>query len=335
MVEGRRVAVVGAGASALDLCMHSIAAGAAGKVEWVVRTPRHFQGCALMRTLWPMVLTQLMEGPVANPLINLFLNVVMFLAHLCAGTLSWLPRAWFDVRYAQAVPGRGALLAAKDRLSRHVGAGVARVEAGAVHLTDGTAIRSVDLLLLGTGYDAPARPAGFDRPANFAGFLPTGDARGRLYLVGEDLLDTTAASPMVAVLNLDAFQAVTRGDAPGCCGAAAAERALGERRRWPAEGSGRLLNLLEPLIAAVPLARGAYPFYVWRLQMIAVYTYYRAVHRTTVFSTKRVIRVGMDLDKMPRVASAGGHGKGRRHGKGLQGQGGSQDGAQVEIMVAA
>lgn len=365
-VTGRRVAVVGGGASALDLVLNTIEAGAAGRVEWVVRTSRHFQGSGLLRGLWPMVLAQLLWAPaVANKLLNDAVNFVMLVAHALAGTRSWLPAARLDLTTSQVVPGRGALLRQKDRLARWEGAGVARAERGRVILDDGREIPDVDLLLLGTGYAPPARPAGFERPANFAGFLPTGSARGRLYMLGEDLLDTTAASPLVAALLVDALrgadaawagepaaaaaavgESVAAADAdietgggggaasiaapgaaamtkaggagagdgagaaggvaelpePGCFGAGfapAARAAIAEGRRWPAPG--RLVNAMEVATATAPISRSAKPFAIWRIKMLAVYLYYRFAHRTTVFDPARVIRTGMDLDKMPRA----------------------------------
>jgi hypothetical protein len=194
--SGKRVAVVGAGASGLDLCLNSLEAGAAGPVEWILREPKFFSGCEV-RTMWPMVMLQLMLGAFALHLLNLAVNLAVFLHHSLAGTRSWVPRAWFDMRRTQYVPGRSLLLRRRKDLSRHAGAEVSKVEGGAVHLSTGEVLHGIDTLLLGTGYAPPERPDGFEKPTNFAAFLATGPkAAGKLLLVGEDLLDATGKCPL-------------------------------------------------------------------------------------------------------------------------------------------
>lgn len=306
-VAGRRVAVVGAGASGLDLCMHSIEHGAADKIEWILREPRHFTGAAF-RALWPIFVEQLLWGTRLSALfLNFWFNVMIYTHHALAGTLSWLPRTWFDMQRSQLVPGRCLLIANKHRVSRHVGASVSRVEAGAVHLTTGEVLPGVDMLLLGTGYGAPERPGGFQKPETFAGYLSTGRHHGKLYLLGEGLLDTTGSTPITSHLLYDS----TFREIAGSAAAAAPGGALSEGRSWPPEGSDLLLNSFDILEAVAPLARGRYPWITWRVRMAAVYLYYRIFHKTTVLHPERVIRTGLNLDDMPRTApqavAANGH----------------------------
>ncbi|KAI8475339.1 MAG: hypothetical protein J3K34DRAFT_390713 [Monoraphidium minutum] len=310
IVEGRRVAVVGAGASGLDLCVNSITHGAEGQVEWVVRTPKLFMGFPLAQ-LWPVALFQLIYGIGYG-------NWAIRCAAEKAFAGGWHGRVPVLHGPHQAclwvIPGRAFLLRNKKRLTRHVGASVSKVEAGSVHLSDGAVLESVDMLLLGTGYGTPERPAGFAPPKQFAGFLPTGAARGKLYLVGEPLLDTTGASPLVAHQLSLPFWAIDGGRAPtsdsandgkvsaGCCGVAPGV-ALSEERSTP-EDPRQLLNLLETVEMAAPLAREHFPFYVWRLKFIAIYLFYRLWHKTTVFYPDRIIELGLNLDEMPRESEA-------------------------------
>jgi hypothetical protein len=297
ILKGKKVAVVGAGASAIDLCMHSLQHGAEGKVEWILREPRHFSGISF-NTLWPMILVQLLYWQwLAYAALNLIVTLVVYGRHLVGGTLSWMPGRWYDVRYEQLVPGRGYLVSNKRRVSRRAGTEVSRIEGGALHLTNGDVIEGVDFLLMGTGYAPPERPAGFERPQNFAGFLPTGPHRGRLWLMGEDLLDTTAATPFVAYMLAIVYRALA--DDPDILSK------LADAPR-PADGADalgrpRLLNAMDVFVAVAPLARVLFPWYVWRVRMLGLYLYYRLVHKTVVFFPNTVIKTGMNLDKMERA----------------------------------
>ncbi|KAI8476253.1 MAG: hypothetical protein J3K34DRAFT_516674 [Monoraphidium minutum] len=301
-VKGRRVAVVGAGASGLDILMGAIEAGAEGQIEWVVRTPMHFLGVQINKMALVVPLQLLLGCALSTLLINAFLNLVMFARHAAAGTLSWLPRRLLDIRYEQPVPGRGPLLAAaaRARVTRHAGAGaeVARVEGGAVVLKSGAVLPNIDVLVLATGYSLPARPAGFEAPANFAGCLSTGAHSGRLYIPEEELLDATGSTPLAAYLLHNTLMALLR--EPGLL----REPPAAGMAAYGACGRRRLYNCMEPQIYAAPLMRRELPFLTWRLRMAGVYLYYRLLHRTTVFFSDRVLGTGLNLDDMPRAAAA-------------------------------
>jgi hypothetical protein len=274
--------------------VHSVEHGAVGPLHWIVRKPMHFSGVAI-NTLWPMIAMQLLlGGHIAAWLLNFIVNLVVYTRHALAGTLSWLPREWFNINRKQLVPGRGLLLRHKRRLTRHEGCEVERVEGGMLHLSNGETAGPVDVLLLGTGYTTPPRPKGYTEPTAYAGLLSTGALRGRLYVLGEKLLDTTGATPFVAYqLYGPWFRRVCAADDPR----------LRAEKRWP-EDAGRLLNGVEMAEALAPFARDEFPPLVWRLRALVYYLYYRFAHRTTAFDPKRVLGTGLNLDLMPRAAAA-------------------------------
>ena len=127
-VKGKREAVLGAGASSLDLCLKTLQAGPEGHTEWIMRERKHFLGNQHNSTL-PLLVVQLLFGPLANTIMNLVINLMMCIKHLISGTITWLPAKPIDVRYTQPTTGRAELLESKNRkrLNRHVGCEVVEV----------------------------------------------------------------------------------------------------------------------------------------------------------------------------------------------------------------
>jgi len=286
-VKGKRVAVLGAGASSLDLCLNTLLAGPLGQVEWIMREPKHFSGMHY-RTLVLLYVAQLLLGPLANIVINVVLNVLMYTTHLFSGTISWLPAKPLDIRYTQHIPDRAELLQSKNRkrLNRHVGCEVVEVRNKALHLSNGTVLEDIDYLLMGTGYTLPLRPENFEKPKLFATLLSTGKYRGRLYVLGEDFLDTTGATPAVCLSS--AFLRAIMDD----------PTKLMEEQQWPMD-PGRKLNSLDVVAACAAMNRKELPFMWWRIRMACVFLYYRLVHRTTIFGDHdKVIPLGSNLDDM-------------------------------------
>ncbi|KAI8463312.1 MAG: hypothetical protein J3K34DRAFT_444357 [Monoraphidium minutum] len=302
-VRGRRVAVVGAGPSGLDILENSIKAGAKGQLEWIVRSPRHFFGVDLNKLAFVVPLQLLLGRWLSTVVMNAVMNLVMYARHALSGTLSWLPASPLNMRYEHPAPGRGFLLTQRRRVSRHVGKGaeVARVEGGAVVLKSGASV-AVDMLVLATGYDLPTRPTGFQHPTNFAGCIPTGWHVGRMCLPAEGLLDSTGSAPMTAYLMYNTLRVMVKDPALLAHPPAHGMAAVGPC------GRQQLFNCMEPLIHMAPLMRRELPFLTWRLRMAAVYLYYRVVHRTTVFFTDSLVWTGLNLDDLPRARGVGGGG---------------------------
>jgi hypothetical protein len=300
--RGKRVVVVGGGASALDLCVNVLRTQEnddhRGQLHWVVRSPRFFSGSELLR-VWPMTILQLLCGmKVSTFILNAAINAHAMITFGRWGLRSWLPPRRFDLRDEQYVPGRSSLLRNSRRIRRHAGVGIEAVRGRSVTLSDGTTIESVDLVLLGTGYALPTHPAGVGSLDGLS--LKSGAAdehQGRLFLVGEELLDTTGAAPAVYHVFSRVFWTLLRD-----------EQCLQQLPLLDAapSRSPRNLNNMDVVSHIVSLASGnrvlrpvirsIFPFCTWRIRTCCIFIYYSWLCRTTVFFSDRVLGHMMSLD---------------------------------------
>ena len=301
--RGKRVVVVGGGASALDLCVKVLEAqhGGQGRLHWVLRSPKFFSGSGFSR-LWPLTILQVLLGTtVSRCILNVVIDAHARFTFWSHGVRSWLPAARFDLRDTQYVPGRTALLENASRIDRHVGVAPKAIVHRTLTLTDGTIISDVDLVLLGTGYAVPAPMAGVgDLDALAVNTFATGKHRGRLFLVGERLLDTTGAAPVVYHAFSRVFWALVRH-----------EQVLEDvlLRAGPAGTSVGNLNNLDVLNRVVaigsrdarlrPVIRDLFPFARWRATLLWTYIYHALVFRTTVLFADRLLGHNLCLDDPP------------------------------------
>ena len=307
--RGKKVVVVGGGASGLDLCVNVLRSqeydDAQGQLHWVVRSPRFFSGSEL-RCLWPMTILQLLLGTTASTrILNAAINAHAWCTFWWWGLLSWMPPRRFDLRDTQYVPGRSYLLRNSRRICRHAGVGIDTIRGRTVTLTDGTTIHDVDLMLLGTGYARPAHPAGV---GNLDGlYLKTcasGEHLGRLFLVGEELLDTTGTAPAVYHIFSRVFWTLVRDEK--CLQQLPLLNAA--LSRPPANLNNMdVVNLVVALgnadrILRAPIRR-LFPVFTWRIRLCCTFIYYAFLYRTTMLFPDRVLGLFMCLDGVgPRVA---------------------------------
>lgn len=300
--RGKTVVVVGGGASGLDLCVNVLRSqesdDAHGQLHWVVRSPRFFSGSEF-RCLWPMTILQVLLGTTASTLI---LNAAINAHALCTfwwwGLLSWLPSQRFDLRDTQYVPGRSYLLRNSQRIRRYAGVGIQTIRGRTVTLTDGTVIQNTDLILLGTGYAGPARPAGV---GNLDGlYLKTcaaGERLGRLFLVGEMLLDTTGAAPAVYHAFSRVFWTLVRDEK--CLQQLpllddAISRPSANLNNMDVINHVVALGTTNSVLRA-PVRR-LFPLFTWKVRLCCTFIYYRLLYRTTVLFPDRVLGHSMCLD---------------------------------------
>lgn len=295
------VVVVGGGASALDLCVNVLRAqqgSSCGRLHWVVRSPRFFSGCEFRR-LWPLLLLQLAVGSHASTLLaNAAINLHAAFTFGRRGLRGWLPRRPFDLRHTQYVPGRSELLRGARRLTRHPGAAIAAIRDGAVVLSDSTTIRDVGMVLYGTGYGLPARPAGLGGLDDLVlKSCAGGEHAGRLFLVGEELLDTTGSAPLVYHVFARVLWTLIRDG--GCWGDLAR---LADDLARPRDNINAL-DLVNRLVEVGPEApalrrcvRRLFPPFVWRIRTLVTLVAYAVFARTTVVFADRVLGRGLSLD---------------------------------------
>ena len=153
LLRGRRVAVVGGGASAFDLLDLCFTRGAA-QVDWVYRSikwmrptrgPKYFGADVRLLTRYQML------GATPAKL-SRFADADLRARYAKAGIAHLAPAEPFDIERHQLIPGRSAMIANADRIARHR-AEVRAVQGATIELSNGERIEA-DLLLWGTGYAA-------------------------------------------------------------------------------------------------------------------------------------------------------------------------------------
>jgi hypothetical protein len=289
-MKDKRVVIVGAGASSLDLCINSLKANetsATGQTFWVLRKPKYFAGFEYGDLLL-ITITQLILGLWATPLINLVLTMLIYFRFACFGLTHWLPRRMFDLRYEQFIPNRSYLLKNSHRIDRRVGTEVKEIHNRDVTLSDGSVIKDVDYVLMGTGYKPPKRPPGEDFGDHlYMKVAASGEHFGRLFVLGEELLDSTGATPIAVHVLSRHFWYQMKADQ-------FEDYKFYPRMQVP---KGYNLNNLDTLFLAAPCIRAVYPYGVWRVRMLMTHLYYRMFYNTRVFFPDRVLGLGISMDE--------------------------------------
>lgn len=307
---GKRVVVIGGGASALDLCMLVLAAqkhdGGRGRLHWVLRRAKHFSGAGVRR-LWPVTVLQLTLGTTASTdLLNRVLDTYARIVFWWHGLSSWLPVERLELRQEQYIPGRGALLKQAGRIDRRPGAEVESVRRGRVILTDGTHLDGIDLILLGTGYAPPGPIDGVGDLGDLAlKTFATGQHLGRLFLVGERLLDTTGAAPIAYHAFSRVFWTLIRDEA-----ALEEVTRRAEEMEIPRSNLNHLdlLNRVATLGSETRRRRGPLgrllPWATWRAEMLWTTLVEALLFKTTVLFADRRLGRGLSLDDPPNEPTA-------------------------------
>lgn len=156
VLRGRRVVVVGGGASALDLldlCLEHEAAA----ITWVHRQLRWFTPTrkpkAVAGSVRPAARLQLQGLPIERQ--NALVQADLAARYAHQGLQALMPGQPIDLRTQQLFPGRARMLQQLDRIERHP-AEVTALRAGQAVLSDGGSV-AADLVLWGTGYRTDLR----------------------------------------------------------------------------------------------------------------------------------------------------------------------------------
>lgn len=155
-LHGRRVVVVGGGASALDLLDLCLLHGAS-RIVWVHRGLRWFipthKPKAVAGSIRPVARMQAQGMPVEQQ--TEIVRSDLLGRYRKFGLEALQPATPVDLRHDQLFPGRATMLAGLARIERREGS-VAAVQQGAAILTDGARI-DADLLLWATGWRTDLR----------------------------------------------------------------------------------------------------------------------------------------------------------------------------------
>lgn len=151
MLAGKRVLVVGGGASALDLLDQCLLHGATS-IAWAYRRLRWFTPTRKPKAEAGSVrpLARLQAQGVGIDRQNELVRADLLARYQRMGLADLLPEQPLDLRHDQLFPARARMLQALSAIDRHR-AEVVALRGGRAELSDGTA-QAADLVLWGTGY---------------------------------------------------------------------------------------------------------------------------------------------------------------------------------------
>jgi len=202
-LRGKRVTVVGGGASAydlLDLCF----AHQASSVAWVHRSTKWMRPTRQAKYFGIDVrlLAKYQMLGLSPSAVNRRINKDLQARYAKAGIKEIMPERDFDIRRDQIIPGRPRMIQGFRRIERHRGE-VQSIRGKTVRLSNGGEIKT-DLLLWGTGYAVDLDYLGLD-PLTQAGGLNAICGRcysaflsidaPNLFLLAPGVLETNTSTP--------------------------------------------------------------------------------------------------------------------------------------------
>ena len=150
-LSGKRVAVVGGGASAYDLLDLSLSRGARS-VAWIFRSTKWMRPTRLPKyygtDMRRLAKYQMLGLPAT--LVNWRANRDLRARYAKAGIEEIIPDGSFDIQRDQLIPGRTRMIKEFNRIERHRGE-VRSLRGKTIQLSSGEEVEA-DLLLWGTGY---------------------------------------------------------------------------------------------------------------------------------------------------------------------------------------
>lgn len=258
-LAGRRVLVVGGGASAFDLVDLSFANGAA-QVSWVYRSLKWMRPTTRSKYLGTdmrLLAKQQMLG-IPMETVNKLLNKDLASRYEKAGIRDILPSGSFDIERDQLIPGRPGLIKNFTRISRHRGE-VRAVRGNLIELGNGARVE-VDLLLWGTGYSTDlsylaipglSQITDLRQAAKRCRSLFRSEHDGRLFLLAPGVLETNTSTPW-------AYAHAARSIASHIRGRASLDSLPGVK----------MTNHFDVAKALARVDRANYPFVAWYLKYL-------------------------------------------------------------------
>jgi cation diffusion facilitator CzcD-associated flavoprotein CzcO len=220
-LAGKRVAVVGGGASAWDLLELAIE-NQARDIQWVYRNVRWFLPSTKskqnngLNDLRFMARAQTMRSsPTA---MSAFIHQTLKSKYEYFNLTAIQPKERFDLRKHQAIPGRPLMVQNLDAISRHK-TEIERINGRCVTLANGERI-TADLVLWGTGYRIDLSYLGLPeyRTINTVkdlypklGSLIRSIDYPNLFFLGMSLIESTSTTPFFAAVEAKSIVAHIRG----------------------------------------------------------------------------------------------------------------------------
>ena len=167
-LRGKRVTVVGGGASAYDLLDLCFAHGARS-VAWIYRSTKWMRPTRQVKYLGidMRLLAKYQMLGLSPGAVNRRINEDLRARYAKAGLQEIMPAGDFDIRRDQILPGRPRMIRGFGRIERHRGE-VRSVRGKTIRLSNGEEIET-DLLLWGTGYAVELGYLGLDALARARG----------------------------------------------------------------------------------------------------------------------------------------------------------------------
>jgi hypothetical protein len=220
-LAGRRVTVVGSGASALDLLGLAVDNNAT-QVHWLYRHVRWFLPTrAPKQRAWPnlrelSIVQTLLKSPER---VSAFMRWMLRVLYGFFDLTDIEPTEPFDIRKHQLIPGRASMLAHLEGITRHQGE-IRHIRGREVELKTGERFET-DVLLWGTGYRMNLRYLalpelrGIDRLDDLLpklGSLLRCVDYPNLFFIGMSLTDSTSATPFIAAVEAKSLVAHMLGE---------------------------------------------------------------------------------------------------------------------------
>lgn len=209
-LAGRRVTVVGSGASALDLLGLAIDYGAT-RVDWLYRNVRWFLPTrASKQRAWPnlrelSLVQTILKSPES---VSAFMRWMLRLLYGAFDLSEIEPTEPFDLRRHQLIPGRASMLAHLEGITRHQGE-IRQIGGRAIELKSGERFDS-DIVLWATGYRMNLKYLALPELRGIEtldDLLPRLGSLVRsvdypdLFFIGMSLTDSTSATPFIAAVE--------------------------------------------------------------------------------------------------------------------------------------
>jgi len=220
-LAGRRVTVVGGGASAYDMLELAVTNGAEG-VHWLYRHARWFLPTRRSKQrAWPnlreLALSQtILRSPHA---VSSFMWWQLRLLYRLFGLTEIQPAERFDFRRHQLIPARSSMLKHFDRIVRHRGE-IRHIRGPEIELADSAERIETDVVLWATGFRMNLRYLGLPELQGIdnaddllprLGSLVRSIDYPRLFFIGMSLTESTSSMPFIAAIEAKSIVAHVQG----------------------------------------------------------------------------------------------------------------------------